>query len=181
MDVPVGTSEFKIKVTPQGGINPGLYEVEVERDSAQIFGWTPSRDISLHTDNDDATGIWSDSTTIWVADDDDDKLYAYTLATSARDTSKDISLHTDNETPKVCGRTEQPSGSQTMSTPSSTPTRWPQAPETHPRSFSRGAPSHRHLVQRGAHVGHDIERHSFSGPRLQDGPGRQPRSWHVGH
>ncbi len=97
VDVPVGTSEFKIKVTPQGGINPGLYEVEVERDSAQIFGWTPSRDISLHTNNENPQGVWSNGTTIWVADDDDDKLYAYTLATSARDISKDISLHTDND------------------------------------------------------------------------------------
>ena len=35
-------------------------------------------------------GIWSDGTTMWVADRDDDKIYAYNLATKARDSSKDF-------------------------------------------------------------------------------------------
>ena len=35
-------------------------------------------------------GLWSNDTTIWVADSEDDKLYAYTLATGARDEDKDI-------------------------------------------------------------------------------------------
>ena len=34
--------------------------------------------------------IWSDGTTMWVADDPDDKLYAYTVATKARDPGKDF-------------------------------------------------------------------------------------------
>ena len=45
-------------------------------------------------------GIWANATTMWVADDEDDKLYAYTLATGAYDSSKDISLHTDNGSSK---------------------------------------------------------------------------------
>ena len=36
------------------------------------------------------TGIWSDGTTMWVADWVDDKLYAYTLATGARDSARDF-------------------------------------------------------------------------------------------
>ena len=36
------------------------------------------------------TGIWSDGTTMWVADFDDDKIYAYNLSTKARDSSKDF-------------------------------------------------------------------------------------------
>ena len=36
------------------------------------------------------TGIWSDGTTMWVADWVDDKLYAYTLATGARDSAMDF-------------------------------------------------------------------------------------------
>ena len=42
-------------------------------------------------------GIWSDGTTIWVADFGDRKLYAYELSTGARQTSKEIDLHTENE------------------------------------------------------------------------------------
>ena len=35
-------------------------------------------------------GIWSDGTTMWVADWDDSKLYAYNLATKQRDSAKDF-------------------------------------------------------------------------------------------
>ena len=58
-----------------------------------------TKDISLHADNSDPQGIWSDETTIWVVDDDDDKLYAYTMATGARDATKDISLLANNGDP----------------------------------------------------------------------------------
>ena len=37
-------------------------------------------------------GLWSDGTTMWVSDTSDDKVYAYTLATKARDAGKDISI-----------------------------------------------------------------------------------------
>ena len=40
--------------------------------------------------NRNATGLWSDGTTMWVADDDDDKLYAYKRSDKSRDTSKDF-------------------------------------------------------------------------------------------
>ena len=42
-------------------------------------------------------GIWSDGTTMWVADTDDDKLFAYRMADRSRDPDKDIDLHSDNE------------------------------------------------------------------------------------
>ena len=35
-------------------------------------------------------GIWSDGTTLWVADDGQDKVFAYDLATGSRDASKEI-------------------------------------------------------------------------------------------
>ena len=35
-------------------------------------------------------GLWSDGTTMWVADRDDDKLYAYNMTTKARDAAKDF-------------------------------------------------------------------------------------------
>ena len=58
-----------------------------------------SRDITLHSSNGNATGVWSDGTTVWVSDQGDDKLYAYTLADGTRDTSKEFSTHSDNATP----------------------------------------------------------------------------------
>ena len=48
------------------------------------------KDISLAAANTKSTGIWSDGTTIWVADGSRDKLFAYTLATGARDSDKDF-------------------------------------------------------------------------------------------
>ncbi|MDE3258692.1 MAG: hypothetical protein OYM47_12725 [Gemmatimonadota bacterium] len=35
-------------------------------------------------------GIWSDGTTVWVADDGDDKLYAYDMISTAREPAKDF-------------------------------------------------------------------------------------------
>ena len=53
--------------------------------------------------NDAPRGLWSDGTTIWVADFEDDKLYAYTLATGARDSDKDF------DTLAAAGNTESTS------------------------------------------------------------------------
>ena len=44
-------------------------------------------------------GIWSDDTTMWVADDGEDKIYAYNLATKARESTKEIALAEDNTDP----------------------------------------------------------------------------------
>ena len=100
VDLGVGETAFKVKVT--SGADTETYTVTVERDSAHLFGWTPTRDINAleAAGNANPQGIWSDGTTMWVADDVDDKLYAYTLATGARDATKDISLHTDNGDPQ---------------------------------------------------------------------------------
>ena len=40
-------------------------------------------------------GIWSDGTTMWVSDIDDSKIYAYDLATKARNSSEDFDTLTD--------------------------------------------------------------------------------------
>ena len=40
--------------------------------------------------NNASIGLWSNSTTLWVSDIVDDKLYAYTLANGARNAAKDI-------------------------------------------------------------------------------------------
>ena len=63
---------------------PGSIPPAVQRDS--------SRDITLDGANTLPRGVWSDGTTIWVADRLDGELYAYTLAGGARDSPKDITL-----------------------------------------------------------------------------------------
>ena len=52
----------------------------------------PAKDINtLDTaGNDTPVGIWSDGITMWVADYDDHKLYAYNLSTSVRDPARDF-------------------------------------------------------------------------------------------
>ena len=49
-----------------------------------------AEDITLHSDNADADGVWTDGTTIWALDSSDDKIYAYTISTKARDSTKDF-------------------------------------------------------------------------------------------
>ena len=61
---------------------------------------TPSSDITLPSANANPWGIWSDSSTIRVADRIDDKLYAYTLADGTRQTDREFALHSDNGTPR---------------------------------------------------------------------------------
>ena len=52
----------------------------------------PDKDINTLSaaGNNDPEGIWSDGVTMWVADDVDDKLYAYTLSSGERDADKDF-------------------------------------------------------------------------------------------
>ncbi|MBC6410623.1 MAG: hypothetical protein GDA42_09235 [Ekhidna sp.] len=53
----------------------------------------------MYADNDTPTGIWSDGTTLWVADYNDYKLFAYRLADRMRQTSKEFDKHADNQDP----------------------------------------------------------------------------------
>ena len=99
VNLEVGLTSLSTKVT--SGSNTKIYTLSVERNSADLFGWTPTKDInSLQAaGNADPQGMWSDGTTMWVADDADDKLYAYTLSSGARDTTKEFTLHSDNSDP----------------------------------------------------------------------------------
>ncbi|MDE0471744.1 MAG: cadherin repeat domain-containing protein, partial [Ekhidna sp.] len=76
-----------------------------ESSSDKVFAYTladGSRDAAKDIDslnaagNNDPRGLWSDGTTMWVADPLDDKVYAYTLATGTRDAAKEFGLDHDN-------------------------------------------------------------------------------------
>ena len=77
------------------------YTLNVNRGVSADFGWKAVDDFDtlVAAGNTFALGVWSDGTTMWVADDDDNKLYAYTLSSKARDSDKDIDLHSDNTNP----------------------------------------------------------------------------------
>ncbi len=66
-------------------------------------GGTTDVEFDLHSDNGSARGMWSDGTTIWVADSGDDKLYAYALDDGTRQdgtggtTNMEFDLDSDNE------------------------------------------------------------------------------------
>ena len=54
------------------------------------------KDFALSADNGSARGIWSDGTTMWVADSSDDKLYAYTLSAGTPDAANTFDLDKAN-------------------------------------------------------------------------------------
>ena len=57
------------------------------------------KDFALAAENGYPTGIWSDGTTMWVADFEDAKLYAYNMSEKTRDAGRDFTLRTGNSLP----------------------------------------------------------------------------------
>ena len=96
----VGLTTFKVKVTD--GAETETYRVVMERDSDQTWGWTPTRDFNtlVAAGNRLSTGMGGNATTLWVADDEDDRVYAYTLATGLRDTNREFNLHNNINRPR---------------------------------------------------------------------------------
>ena len=92
-----GSNTVKVAVS-KGGLTT-TYAVNLFRLVTQQQTADATKEFNLHADNGHATGIWSNGTTIWVADDNDDKLYAYALDGGARQTSKEFNLHSDNANP----------------------------------------------------------------------------------
>ena len=79
-----------------GGGGPTPSEVD--------FEWNVKRDIEqLDGGNDRATGVWSDGTTLWVADNADgagDAVYAYDRETGERLTEREFTLAETNRAPR---------------------------------------------------------------------------------
>ena len=70
------SQEWMVQVVQETG--------DYERDSDKDFNTLAA------AGNGGPAGIWSDNTTMWVADYSDDKIYAYNLSTKARDSAKDF-------------------------------------------------------------------------------------------
>ena len=83
---------------PRGICRTGRRCGWADADKDKLFAYSLSdgsrddtKDIDLVGANGNPTGIWSDRTTVWVADSLADKLFAYTFD-GTRDTGKDIAL-----------------------------------------------------------------------------------------
>ena len=79
--------------------NDFLYAYAMDPEAGDEGLLVPSKSITLHTDNADPVGTWSDGDTIWVSDSVDDKLYAYDLSGKTRKAGRDIDLHNNNGDP----------------------------------------------------------------------------------
>ena len=78
------------------------YSITIGQGVTAEYGWKAQDDLDtlIGAGNLSPRGLWSDETTVWVADDTTDKLFAYTLQTGAREKSKDIELDADNRNPR---------------------------------------------------------------------------------
>ena len=96
---PVGPPIVTGPIGPGGGggpSGPGPSNIE--------FEWTVTHDIEeLDSDHDTPSGMWSDGTTLWLAQNGsgaDDEIYAYDLETGERVEDRDFDLDERNRAPR---------------------------------------------------------------------------------
>ena len=88
----------------QQGWHVGVYTVDVANQASGPFARNSAEDFDTldAADNESPTGIWSDETTMWVADWSDEKIYAYSMSNKGRVSSKDFDTLDDagNDNPE---------------------------------------------------------------------------------
>ncbi len=87
-----GRNDISITVTADDRQTTKVYTVTVVRSVTATFGWNAAADFNAldAAGNSSPAGIWSDGTTMWQVNTRDDKIYAYSVATKARDAAKDF-------------------------------------------------------------------------------------------
>ena len=92
VDLSAGQNAVTILVTAEDDNTTKTYTVNINRGVTTPTGWKASDDFDslIAAENNRSSDIWSNGTTMWVSDGDDDKLYAYNQATKAPDTTKDF-------------------------------------------------------------------------------------------
>ena len=102
IDLSNGRNEVTITVTAENPTETLEYVVAVNRGFEDAGKWKAVDDIDTlaAAGNAAPSSIWSDGTTMWSVDVTDDKVYAYTLSTGARDVDKEWDLHSDNGSPQ---------------------------------------------------------------------------------
>ena len=86
-----GNNRVTITVTAEDTTTTESWTVHVNRGVATLRGWKASDDFdTLKAAGHRPNMIWSNGTTMWVTETSEDKIYAYDMATKARDTDKDF-------------------------------------------------------------------------------------------
>ena len=100
VNLSVGLNTFQITVTAEDGISTKEYTLHIGRGSDEPSGWKAQDDLDglSAVGNDSPQGIWGNSTTIWVVDSIDDKVYAYNRD-GTEDTDKTFQLDNANTDP----------------------------------------------------------------------------------
>ena len=101
VDLSVGLNTFAVVVDSAVTQEQSTYTVYIGRGTAVQGGWKAGDDLDTlrSPGNTSPTGAWSNGATMWIADSNDGKLYAYTLADGSRDADKDITLESNNSNP----------------------------------------------------------------------------------
>ena len=91
VDLVQGRNVVTATATAEDGVDTRQHTVSVNRGSDAPYGWRADKDFDTlgAAGNIYPRGIWSDGTTMWVSDSSS-KIYAYALATGARDADKDF-------------------------------------------------------------------------------------------
>ena len=91
VDLSAGRNVVTVTVTSQDGSTTETYTVSVNRGVTADYGWKAVDDLDglIAAGNNSPTGIWSNGATMWVADINDSKLYAYNTD-GTRDSSRDF-------------------------------------------------------------------------------------------
>ena len=87
-----GLNRVGVTVTAQDGSSSSVYTIVVGRGVTADYGWKATGDFNTlqAAGNGQPYGLFSNGETMWVADAADVKIYAYNLATKARDAAKDF-------------------------------------------------------------------------------------------
>ena len=93
VDLSAGLNTFEVVVTSADNTQT-TYTVYIGRGTTDQGGWKAGDDLDTlrAAGNTEPSGIWSNGTTIWIADVSTAKLYAYSQAGGARNGDKDIAL-----------------------------------------------------------------------------------------
>ena len=92
VDLDAVVNIITVRVRSSDGTASETYSLVVNRASADVFGWDSTKDLSLGwpPDIDDAEGLWSDGTTVWVSRRSHGSVEAFDLATGERLPERDI-------------------------------------------------------------------------------------------
>ena len=96
-----------LTITVSDGDLDKTYTITIGRGVTAEYGWKAQDDLNtlIAAENLSPQGLWSDGATMWLADSEDGKLYAYNLNTKAREPGRDITL--DPTKPHAPGGVEQ--------------------------------------------------------------------------